>query len=343
MSESTTISTTRKELKPLVIGPHSIWPPLVLAPMAGATNHAFRLLAKECGGVGLVVVEMVSSYALHYNSKRTMDMFDWTDEERPVSVQIFGAVPEIVSQAARRAEEAGVDLVDINLGCWVPKVVKTGACAALLRDLDQARKVMEACVKATSLPVTIKTRKGWDSGEATATEVARIAQDVGIKAITIHGRNAKQGFHGHADWDTITEVKQAVSIPVIGNGDVNTPFDADRMLRQTGCDWVMIARAALGNPFVFRQIWAYLSENRINKDPSVEELVQAARRHTQLQIELLGEERGVREMRALLPHYVKGLPGAAAMRKALTQVKTLEEVELLLLEVLRASAGRDLN
>lgn len=318
------------KLGPLVIRDHKIWPPLVLAPMAGATNHAFRLLARECGDVGLVVCEMVSSYGLHYNSVRTMKMFDWTDAERPVSVQIFGAVPEIVAEAARKAEDAGVDMIDINMGCWVPKVVKTGSCAALLRDLPQARRVMEACVKATTLPVTIKTRKGWDLQEARAVDVAKIAEDVGIEAITIHGRSATQGFNGTADWNTITEVKQAVGIPVIGNGDVKSVEDAQRMFLETGCDGIMLARAALGNPFIFREVWAWLARGEKLGPPTALERAKAARRHTELQIELLGEDRGVREMRGLLPHYIKGLAGAAKIRQALTQVKNRQEIETLL-------------
>ncbi|MEJ5298525.1 MAG: tRNA dihydrouridine synthase DusB [Armatimonadota bacterium] len=330
MSVATVLETNRLELKPLRIGEVSIWPPLVLAPMAGATNHAFRLLARECGGVGLTVCEMVSSYGLHYANEKTLQMFDWTDDERPVAVQLFGADPGIVAEAARKAEDHGADIVDINMGCWVPKVVKTGACAALLRDLDQARRVMEACVRATRLPVTIKTRRGWDLGDACAVEVARIAEDVGVRTITIHGRSAKQGFSGSADWSVIGEVKQAVSIPVIGNGDMRTPEDAERMLRETGCDAVMIARAALGNPFIFREMWAWLDHGERLPPPTVEERVRAARRHTELQVELLGEERGVREMRSLLPHYVKSIPNAARIRHALTQVRTLEDVNRLL-------------
>lgn len=305
--------------------------------MAGATNHAFRMLARECGSVGLVVGEMVSSYGLHYGSERTMSMFDWTEEERPVAVQIFGAVPEMVAEAAKKAEDAGVDIIDINMGCWVPKVVRTGACAALLKDLPQARKVMEACVNATSLPVTIKTRRGWDLKEACAVDVARMAEDVGIKAVTIHGRSASQGFTGYSDLSIISEVKQAVSIPVIGNGDVKTPLDAEEMFRKTGCDGVMIARAALGNPFVFREMWAWLSSHSSTGAPTVQERVRAARRHTELQVDLLGEERGVREMRSLLPHYIKGLENAAKLRQELTQVKTVAEVEALLDRVLEIS------
>jgi len=332
-------------LSPLHLGPVRIWPPLVLAPMAGATNHAFRMLSRECGGVGLVVCEMVSSYGLHYANEKTLQMFDWTDDDRPVAVQIFGADPDIVAEAARKAEAHGVDIIDINMGCWVPKVVKTGACAALLRDLPQARRVMESCVRATSLPVTIKTRKGWDLNEACAVEVARIAEDVGIRAITMHGRSAKQGFSGTADWETIAEVKQAVGIPVIGNGDVVTSLEAERMFAETGCDAVMIGRAALGNPFIFRDLWAWLSRGEHIGPPTVEERVWAARRHTELQVELLGEDRGVREMRGLLPHYVKAVADAAKLRHSLTQVRSVQEIHEILERVLevagRAEENRD--
>lgn len=323
----------------LSIGSVRIAPPLVLAPMAGATNHAFRLLARECGGVGLVVCEMVSSYAVHYNSKRTLSMFDWTDAERPVSVQLFGADPQIVAEAAKRAEDAGADMVDINMGCWVPKVVKTGSCAALLRDLPQARRVMEACVNATRLPVTVKTRKGWDMAGACAVEVSKIAQDAGVKAVAIHGRSASQGFGGSADWSVIAEVKQAVGIPVIGNGDVRTADDALRMFEQTGCDGIMLGRAALGNPFIFREVWAWISEGRRLPPPDLAEVLSAARRHTELQVDLLGEDRGIREMRGLLPHYIKGLPHAASLRHELTQVKSLEETVDLLGRIQEQSNG----
>ena len=317
-------------LSPLRIGPVSVWPPLVLAPMAGATNHAFRMLVRECGGVGLVVGEMISSFALHYENRRSLAMFDWTDDERPVAAQIFGAVPEVIADAAKRAEDAGADIVDINMGCWVPKVVRSSAGAALLRDPVQAQSVMEACVKATKLPVTIKIRRGWDSGDSRAVEVARIAQDAGVRAITVHGRFAKQGFGGASDPGTIAEVKQAVSIPVIGNGDIRTPSDAARMLRETGCDAVMIGRAALGNPFIFRQVWAWLCDGEVLPPPSVAELAGAARRHTELQVRLLGEERGVREMRAHLPHYVRGIENAAKLRHELTRVSTADEINRLL-------------
>ncbi|MCC6484860.1 MAG: tRNA dihydrouridine synthase DusB [Armatimonadetes bacterium] len=316
-----------------MIGDIRIWPPLVLAPMAGATNHAFRLLARECGDVGLVVCEMISSYGLYYNNERTLDMFDWTDAERPVSVQIFGAVPEIVAEAARKAEDAGVDMIDINMGCWVPKVVRTGACAALLKDLKQARAVIEACVNATSLPVTVKTRKGWDLREACAVDVARIAEDAGVKAITIHGRAASQGFNGQSDSSVIAEVKQAVSIPVIGNGDIRTVDDVERMFRETGCDGVMLGRSALGNPFIFREVWAWLDRGERTGPPTAQERARAALRHTVLQVEALGEERGIREMRGLLPHYIKGLENAARIRHALTQVRTVADVQKLLSQV----------
>lgn len=338
MSDPTHPPSIRESLSPLFIGHVRIWPPLILAPMAGATNHAFRLLARECGDVGLVVCEMVSSYGLYYNNGRTLDMFDWTDDERPVSVQIFGAVPEIVADAARKAEDAGADTIDINMGCWVPKVVRTGACAALLKDLNQARSVMEACVNATSLPVTVKTRKGWDLRDACAVDVARIAQDVGVKAIAIHGRTASQGFTGRSDHTVIADVKQAVSIPVIGNGDIRTVDDVEVMFRETGCDAVMLGRSALGNPFIFREVWAWLDRGVRIGPPSPAERARAALRHTVLQVEAMGEERGIREMRGLLPHYIKGLDSAARMRHALTQVLTLADVQELLSQVAGMSA-----
>src|SRR5258706_9196345 len=248
-------ATTASLLKPFKIGDITIDPPLTLAPMAGQTNHPFRLLCREMGDCGLVCTELISSQAMHYKSSRTFDMFDWSDAELPFAVQLYGSDPAIMAEAARIVVDHGADIVDINMGCWVPKVAKTGGGAALLRDVCTATRVVEAVVNAVSVPVTVKVRSGWDPEHLTAVEFARAAEKAGVQAIAVHARTASQGFTGKADWDIIRQVKEAVhEMPVIGNGDVETADDAIRMLTETGCDGVMIGRAALGNPWVFRQM-----------------------------------------------------------------------------------------
>jgi len=318
--------------------PHSaltIDPPLVLAPMAGVTNHAFRLMCKENGGCGLVTSEMVSAYALRHGHARTRAMLDWTEEERPVAVQIFGADPKVVAEGARIVEEAGADIIEINMGCPASKVVKTGAGAALLKDLPRAEAMISAVVRAVRVPVTVKTRKGWDGCEETAVEVARMVEGSGGGGIAVHGRTAGEGYSGPADWDVIRRVKEAVSIPVIGNGDVRTPEHARRMFDETGCDGVMIGRAALGNPWVFRRVHAYLRTGTNLPEPGFDERTEAARRHVRLLVECLGEARAVKEMRGHIAWYVRGAPGAAAIRARVTVALNLEEIEGVLSGVIR--------
>src|SRR5258707_8676222 len=248
------LSEARITLAPMVIGDITIDPPLTLAPMAGQTNHPFRLLCREMGDCGLVCTELISSQAMHYKNPKTFNYFDWTETEHPFAVQLYGSDPAIMAEAARIVVDRGADIVDINMGCWVPKVAKGGGGAALLRDVCTATRVVEAVVNAVPVPVTVKVRSGWDSTQLTAVEFARSAEGVGVAAVAVHARTAQQGFTGKADWDIIRQVKQAVSrIPIIGNGDVETASDAARMFAQTGCHAVVIARAALGNPWIFRQ------------------------------------------------------------------------------------------
>ena len=314
------------------IGNIEVDPPVVLAPMAGVTNHAFRLICRRFGA-GLVWTDMISSYGIRYRNPKTLDMFDWTPEERPVVVQIFGADPRVMATAAELVEAAGADIVDINVGCPVPKVRKTGAGAGLMEDLESARKVMAAVVRAVSIPVTVKTRKGLDERTVTAVEVARIARDVGISAAAIHGRTAAQGYSGNADWGIIADAKRAVDIPVIGNGDVKSPEDAKRMLDETGCDAVMIGRASLGNPWLFRRTTHYLETGELLPEPAYAERIDVAREHLRLMVELYGEERGVKEMRGQIAWYVKGMPGAGQLRKLATQASSPEDIEDALAEV----------
>lgn len=307
-----------------------IWPNVVLAPMAGITAHPFRLLCKKYGRVGLVVTELISSHAIHYKNQKTFGMFDWTDEERPAFCQLFGGDPATMAEAARVVVDHGADGVDINMGCWVPKVAKTGAGAALLKDLCQAEAVVKAVVDAVpEVPVTVKVRSGWDSKEVTAVRFARAAVDLGVKAVTVHARFASQGFSGVADWSIIGQVKEAVgdAIPVIGNGDIETPQDARRMLDETGCDGVMIGRAAMGNPWLLARIGLYLETGALLPDPTVEERLTVAREHAVLQVAQQGETIGCRELRGLLGHYFKGVPGATRLRESLVKATTLAEIE----------------
>lgn len=308
------------------IGNVVIDPPVVLAPIAGTTNHAFRLICRKFGA-GAVWTEMISSQGIHYLNPKTLGMFDWTPEERPVAVQIFGAEPAMMAEAARQVETAGADIIDINIGCPVPKVRKTGAGSALIENMDTARAVMSAVVESVGIPVTIKIRKGLDDQTITAPEVARMAEDVGVAAITVHGRTAEQGYSGHADWKIIAEIKRLVGIPVIGNGDVKSPEDAKRMFEETGCDGVMIGRACLGNPWIFRRTAHFLETGELLPEPTSDERVETAYEHLRLLVELVGEDRAVREMRGQMSFYIKGVPGAAQVRRLITTASTRKEME----------------
>jgi len=318
-------------LKPIYIGDVRIDQPLILAPMAGITSHSFRLLCRR-HGAGLVVTELLSSHAIHYKNKKTFGMFDWNDAERPVSVQLFGGEPEMMAEAAAVVEAAGADIVDLNMGCWVPKVAKTGAGATLLKDVCHAEAVVRAMVNAVKIPVTVKVRSGWDPRETTAINFAQRAQDAGAAAIAVHARYASQGFTGTADWSVIRRVKDVVTIPVFGNGDVNTPQDALRMVQETGCDGVMIGRGAMGNPWIFEQTAHYLKTGQLLPQPTLSERIDAGLFHlrTMAADPNVGEERAVKEMRGQLTHYFKGFPGVSALRCKIVEANTIEEVEALL-------------
>lgn len=330
------MKTGLPEFRPLVIGPVTAFPPLVLAPMAGETGSVLRVLCKRLGA-GLVCTELTSSHGLYFGNQRTQDYLRWTEEEHPIAAQLFGAEPDMMYEAARRCCEAGADLVDINMGCWVPKVAKTGAGASLLKDIPRAEAVMRAVVRGSSVPVTVKTRVGWDGCVGSALELARAAEACGVRAIAIHGRTAQQGFTGQADWRPIAEVKQTVGIPVIGNGDVRTPEDAARMFRETGCDAVMVGRAALGNPWIFREIEGYLRRETA-APPTARERLELTREHARL---LALQYRSRDDAGAPLPpiargqlsHYLHTLPGAAAARRAITQVSCLGDVDRVLEEI----------
>jgi tRNA-dihydrouridine synthase B len=310
----------------LLIGNLSIDPPLILAPMAGVTNHAFRVMCKRAGGCGMVSTEMFSAYAIKFRDPGTASMIDWTDEERPVAVQVFGGDPETVAVGARAMQDAGADVVDLNFGCPVPKVARSGSGAALLRNLDLAREVLIAARDAVSVPLTVKTRIGWGINEPRVFELARIAQVCGVDAMTIHGRFAVQGYSGKANWDIIAQVKRAVGIPVILNGDVTSPLDAAAAFAQTGCDGIMIGRGALGDPGVFRRIEHYLRTGEQLPPPDHAERLQAASEHAVLLRKLLGEKRAAKEMRGHLVHYIKGVSGAPKLRARLMTTGSVDEI-----------------
>lgn len=316
------------------IGPVEVLTPLTLAPMAGQTNHAFRTLCREMGGCGLVCTELISSTALQYKGsrQRTFQRFDWCADESPFAVQLFGSDPVVMAEAARIVADHGADIVDINMGCWVPKVAKRGGGAALLKDVCTATAVVSAVVQAVDVPVTVKIRSGWDSTSPTAVEFARAAVDCGVQAIAVHARFADQGFNGVADWDIIRQVKAAVSIPVIGNGDVENADDARRMFETTGCDAVMIGRAALGNPWIFQQIAHALETGEPAPLPSVQQRAQAALRQAQLTLETTQLEPivAIRELRGQLIKYCVGMPDATGVRQRLIAAESLAAIETAL-------------
>lgn len=334
--DTTQTHDTKRAVKPffapLTIGGIVIDTPLFLAPMAGQTNHAFRVLCREMGDVGMVCTELLSSHAMHYknNFDRTLRMFDWRPEEFPFAVQLFGSEPDMMAEAAQMVVDYGATIVDINMGCWVPKVVKRGGGAALLKDICTATAVVEAVVKAVNVPVTVKVRSGFENGIITAVPFARAAEEVGAQAIAVHARFAQQGFTGLPDWEIIGQVKDAVRyIPVIGNGDVNTPDDARRMLEQTGCDGVMIGRGALGNPWIFHQIAHELRTGETLPAPDIQERARTCLRQAQLTLETtkFAEVVAIRELRGQLVKYIEGVPGAASCRANLVRAESLDDIE----------------
>ncbi len=311
------------------IGPVKLENPVIMAPMAGVTDLPFRKIVKSFG-CGLVFGEMVSDKALLHGNRRTRELLRTEAGEAPVGIQLFGAEPETMARAARILRDYPFALLDINMGCPVPKVVGNGEGAALLKDLPRAAAIVAAVVEAAGRPVTVKMRAGWRRGEEVAPELARLCEAAGAAAVTVHGRYREDFFHAPADWGVIRRVKEAVTIPVIGNGDVFTAGDARRMREETGCDGIMLGRGVLGNPWLVQAAVAALAGRPQPQEPSAAERLAMARYHLRRQVEFAGEEMGVRQMRKHLGWYVKGLPGAARLRDRLFRAVTEEEVLAIL-------------
>ncbi len=312
----------------LRIGNVELENPLLLAPMAGVNEQPFRLLCRE-QGCALVYTEMVSAKAIYYNNRNTRELLRTCPQEQPVAVQIFGSDPDIVSDMAARVADGPFALVDFNMGCPVPKVVNNQEGSALMKNPKLAERILSALVKKVKKPVTVKFRKGFDDSQINAVEIARIAESCGVAAVAVHGRTRQQMYSGKADWDIIRHVKEAVKIPVIGNGDIFTPQDAQKMIAETGCDGLMIARGARGNPWIFSRINHYLNTGKILPGPGPAEVGQMILRHAQMQIEQKGEELGMKEMRKHIAWYTAGLPHSAAIRRECNYLETLEELKAI--------------
>lgn len=303
--------------------------PYILAPMAGVTDLPFRLLCKE-QGAGLLCMEMISAKALQYKNKNTKALLSIHPQEYPVSLQLFGSDPQIISEQAKIIEELPFQILDINMGCPVPKVVRNGEGSALMKNPGLVYDIVSATVKAIKKPVTVKIRKGFDDSRINAVEIARVIEEAGASAVAVHGRTREQYYSGKADWDIIRQVKEAVKIPVIGNGDVTSGEKALAMKKETGCDGVMIGRGAQGNPWIFRELLEYEKSGKLPDRPTVQVIRETMLRHARLQIEFKGDYLGIREMRKHVAWYTKGLKGSARLREAINQVESYEELENLL-------------
>ena len=311
------------------IGNIEIANPLVLAPMAGVTDLPFRVLCKE-QGAGLLCMEMVSAKAIQFNNRNTFDLMKIDEREHPVSLQLFGSDPDIISEQAKRIEEMPFDILDINMGCPVPKVAGNGEGSALMKNPKLVAEIVEKTSKAVSKPVTVKIRKGFTEDSVNAVEIAKIAEASGAAAVAVHGRTREQYYSGKADWDIIRQVKEAVQIPVMGNGDVNSPESAKAMMDETGCDFVMIGRGVRGNPWIFAQINHYLETGEHLPKPTHEEIREMMLRHARMEIELRGEYTGIREMRKHVAWYTTGMPHSAKLRKSLSEMEDYETLERFL-------------
>lgn len=313
----------------LKIGNVEIENNVALAPMAGVTDLPFRLLCKE-QGCGLMYTEMVSAKALLYKNKNTRPLLETCQEERPLAVQIFGSDPEIMSEMALQLEEGPYDIIDVNMGCPVPKIVNNGEGSALMKNPELAKAILTAMVKKLKKPVTVKIRKGFNEESVNAVEFAKMAESCGVSAVAVHGRTREQFYSGKADWDIIRQVKEALSIPVLGNGDLFTPQDAKQMIKETGCDGLLIARGAKGNPWLFSRINRYLDSGELLPPPSGEEVRDMILRHGLLQMKFRGEYIGMREMRKHVAWYTAGFPNSAALRNDINLVENFDELTQLI-------------
>ncbi len=320
-------------LHSLAIGGVALNNNIILAPMAGVTDLPFRLLCSE-QGAGMCCMEMISAKAILYKNKNTESLLEIHPQEGIVSLQLFGSDPDILSEMAKQIEERPFDILDINMGCPVPKVVGNGEGSALMRQPKLVEEIITALVKAVHKPVTVKIRKGFDEAHVNAVEIAKIAEASGAAAVAVHGRTREQYYTGEADWDIIAKVKDNVSIPVIGSGDVTDGASAEKMLITTGCDGIMIGRAARGNPWIFRQIADYLTDGSISPKPDREEVKAAILRHARLQLECKGEYTGIREMRKHVSWYTIGMPHSAKLRQRVNMAESFGELERMVLEEL---------
>lgn len=310
-------------IHPIKIGNVEIKNNIFLAPMAGISDMPFRVLCKE-KGAGLVYTEMVSSKGMFYEDKKTRQLMAIDERERPVAVQIFGSDPKIMGEIAKEVSKEA-DIIDINMGCPAPKVTKNGEGSALLLKPELIDEITKSVVENSTVPVTIKIRKGWNDENINAIEIAKIAEKNGVAAITVHGRTREQFYTGKADWEIIKQVKEAVSIPVIGNGDIVDGETAKQILEQTGCDAIMIGRASNGNPWIFEEINNYLKNVEFNK-PNVDDVKNMILRHLEMLVEFKGEYTAIREMRKQIAWYIKGMPNATVFRNEINQIEDLEEL-----------------
>ena len=310
----------------LKIGDVTLENNVILAPMAGVTDLPFRLLCKE-QGAGLLCMEMVSAKAVHYNNKNTEALLEIHPDEQPVSLQLFGSEPDIMAETATRIEERPFAILDVNMGCPVPKVVNNHEGSALMKEPKLVGEIVSALVKAIKKPVTVKIRKGFDDDNVNAVEIAKIIEASGASAIAVHGRTREQYYSGKADWDIIRQVKEAVKIPVIGNGDITDAVSAKRMLEETGCDGLMVGRASRGNPWIFREINSYLDTGIIPDRPTKQEVCDTILKHARLQLEYKGEYTAVREMRKHVAWYTAGYPHSAKLRQMVNEIESIAELE----------------
>ena len=316
-------------IKTLKIGDVSLKNNLILAPMAGVTDLPFRLLCKE-QGAGLLCMEMVSAKAIYFNNKNTEELLNIDDREPPVSLQLFGSDPDIISEMAKKIEDRPFSILDINMGCPVPKVAGNGEGSALMKNPKLVEEIVSKTAKAIKKPVTVKIRKGFDDAHVNAVEIARIAESAGAAAVAVHGRTREQYYSGKADWDIIRQVKEAVKIPVIGNGDVTSPESARQLMETTGCDGIMIGRGAQGNPWIFRQILHWMETGEEEPKPNLEEVKAMILRHARMLVDYKRAYTSIREMRKHVAWYTAGYPNSAKLRARVNEIESLEALEDLI-------------